>query len=407
MRWIFVLCQGERAFYAGSVLFWYSTEIKGDVRRGDNRKDTHGDSLWENIAPTGCPRPLQSKFRAKNVRAVGTPLYSLPGLWQPAPMPAKIAAPAPDATADFTLADGTRLTARVRRSARARRARLSLAPDGDLLLTVPGHWSPSAVDQALPRFLPWLERAWQRYQRRAPEKGLPNAVVLPLPGLEFRVETAGDLAEGRRHSQARAHSLLVSQGTRRLLLLETPGLLRLFGPPEDAALGALALRRWCREQAARLLPPYLLRLAAREGFAVSGVSVRDQRSRWGSCSRTRPDAREQRAARPRRSVSFKDFLGRLLGGKSENEPDDGAAVQNAAGHINLNWRALLLPVPLLEHLCWHELCHLRQMNHSPAYRAELARFSPHWPDMEKELNRAWRDLPWWALPGTVPDARNR
>lgn len=66
-----------------------------------------------------------------------------------------------------------------------------------------------------------------------------------------------------------------------------------------------------------------------------------------------------------------------------------------------------MPVPLLEHLCWHELCHLRQMNHSPAYRAELARFSPHWPDMEKELNRAWRDLPWWALPGTVPDARNR
>ena len=41
MRWIFVLYHGERAFYAG-VLFWYSTEIKGDVRRGDNRKDTHG-----------------------------------------------------------------------------------------------------------------------------------------------------------------------------------------------------------------------------------------------------------------------------------------------------------------------------------------------------------------------------
>ena len=60
-------------------------------------------------------------------------------------MPAKIAAPAPDATADFTLADGTRLTARVRRSPRARRARLSLAPDGGLLLTVPGHWSLSLI----------------------------------------------------------------------------------------------------------------------------------------------------------------------------------------------------------------------------------------------------------------------
>ena len=74
-------------------------------------------------------------------------------------------------------------------------------------------------------------------------------------------------------------------------------------------------------------------------------------------------------------------------------------------HINLNWRALLLPVPLLEHLCWHELCHLRQMNHSPAYRAELARFSPHWPDMEKELNRA-RKTCLVALRNR-PDARNR
>ena len=60
-------------------------------------------------------------------------------------------------------------------------------------------------------------------------------------------------------------------------------------------------------------------------------------------------------------------------------------------------------MPLLEHLCWHELCHLRQMNHSPAFRAELARFSPHWPDMEKALTRAWRELPWWALPVSDPD----
>ncbi|MDO5484341.1 MAG: hypothetical protein Q4F27_05485 [Desulfovibrionaceae bacterium] len=44
------------------------------------------------------------------------------------------------------------------------------------------------------------------------------------------------------------------------------------------------------------------------------------------------------------------------------------------------------------------------MNHSPAYRAELARFSPCWPKQEKALNLAWRTLPWWALPGhKTPD----
>ena len=78
---------------------------------------------------------------------------------------------------------------------------------------------------------------------------------------------------------------------------------------------------------------------------------------------------------------------------------DAPVFTSPEGRISLNWRALLLPVDLLEHLCWHELCHLRHMNHSAAYRAELAGFSPHWPEKEKALNAVWRGLPWWALPG--------
>ena len=46
MRWIFVLYQGERACYEGSVLLWYSTGIKDEFRRRDNRKDTHDDTPW-------------------------------------------------------------------------------------------------------------------------------------------------------------------------------------------------------------------------------------------------------------------------------------------------------------------------------------------------------------------------
>ncbi|MDE5878507.1 MAG: M48 family metallopeptidase, partial [Desulfovibrio sp.] len=61
-------------------------------------------------------------------------------------------------------------------------------------------------------------------------------------------------------------------------------------------------------------------------------------------------------------------------------------------------RALLLSRPLLDHLCFHELCHLRHMDHSAAYRAELSRLSPDWARLERGLSRAWRELPWWALP---------
>jgi hypothetical protein len=53
-------------------------------------------------------------------------------------------------------------------------------------------------------------------------------------------------------------------------------------------------------------------------------------------------------------------------------------------------------------LCWHELCHLRHMDHSPAYRQTLAKVSPDWKLQERRLTAFWRDLPVWARPCSVP-----
>ena len=262
----------------------------------------------------------------------------------------------------FRLASGEQLTAAIRRSARARRASLRLTPDGRLSLTLPAHWPASAARDCHDRFLSWLERAWARHLashlRQGPARGLPEQICLPLPGRAFRVELHPALEQGRRRSLQAVQAMLCASGTKRLLLLEEKNTLGLYGPQDDV-LAAEALRRWCRAQAAALLPGHVQGLARTGGFAPVTVHIRDQRSRWGSCSR---------------------------------RPDSGT------GHIQLNWRAVLLPVPLLEHLIWHELCHLRHMNHSPAYRAELARYSPQWPEQEKALNCFWRELPGWATP---------
>jgi predicted metal-dependent hydrolase len=78
-----------------------------------------------------------------------------------------------------------------------------------------------------------------------------------------------------------------------------------------------------RQQACRELPPHLLELAARHGLTVTRVSIRNQRSRWGSCGRD--------------------------------------------GHICLNWRLILMPPSVRDYVLVHELMHLRRMDHSPAY----------------------------------------
>ncbi len=330
------------------------------------------------------------------------------------------------ATVEFPLADGTRLTAAVRISPRARRAKLSLTPRGDLVLTIPLTMGPAQLQSSLPLFLPWLERARTTLLRRLPPPRLPQHIALPLTGEVFAVTPAGDIAAGRKAAagqNSRTATAQVVSGARRLLLVESVGQVRLYGAVDDVSLCARALRQWCRKKAASLLPPYLEHLAATEGFALAGVSVRDQSGRWGSCSRVRRGRNPQPPRLPQRSsqISLRKNFGRprsldqlttrilnffstpprpaaadtalpVLQGKHAPAP------ANPEGRISLNWRALLLPMPLLEHLCWHELCHLRHMTHSPAYRAELARFSPQWPEREKALNAAWRGLPWWALP---------
>ena len=91
-------------------------------------------------------------------------------------------------------------------------------------------------------------------------------------------------------------------------------------------------RRALREQARLELPSRLLELAAQHGLAVSRVSIRNQRARWGSCGRD--------------------------------------------GHICLNWRLVLMPPAVREYVLIHELIHLRRMDHSPAYWRLVAEACP-------------------------------
>ena len=95
-----------------------------------------------------------------------------------------------------------------------------------------------------------------------------------------------------------------------------------------------------RQLARHVLPPRLLELAARHDLAVARVSVRNQRSRWGSCG-----------------------------------PD---------GHISLNWRLVQMPEWVRDYVLIHELMHLRRMDHSPDYWAHVAAAYP-----EYEAARAW------------------
>lgn len=98
--------------------------------------------------------------------------------------------------------------------------------------------------------------------------------------------------------------------------------------------------RTLRARAAVELPSRLRELAARHRLDVSRVSIRDQRSRWGSCGRD--------------------------------------------GHICLNWRLVLMPPWVRDYVMIHELMHVTRLDHSPAYWALVAEACP-----EYEQARRW------------------
>ena len=88
------------------------------------------------------------------------------------------------------------------------------------------------------------------------------------------------------------------------------------------------------------LPPRLLELASRHGLAVTKISIRNQRWRWGSCSRS--------------------------------------------GHICLNWRLVTMPEDVRDYVLIHELMHLKRMDHSPKFWKLVAEAFPPYKEA-----RAW------------------
>lgn len=196
---------------------------------------------------------------------------------------------------------------------------------------------------------------------------LPESIAFPLENKQYSVKVGGFLCDGYRQEVQSTHASMLEFGAKRLLLLEFLGDVKLYGFTEKNVLCAIALCQWCRYKAQQVLPSLLLDLARKaddilSGAIVTGVDVRDQSSRWASCSLRLNKASGQANVR-----------------------------------IHFNWRTLLLPPALATHLCWHELCHIRQQNHGSEFKKLLANYSPDADSHEKALNAAWRAMPAWAL----------
>jgi predicted metal-dependent hydrolase len=209
------------------------------------------------------------------------------------------------------------------RNPRARRYLLRLRPDGTARVTIPRGGSTEVARQFVERHAAWLEHELQRLQAqpRKPAIWTIGTEIL-LRGDAVRIEAGfnGDNKKFEDEDETTKKAGAVRFGGESVRVSDPKADLR---PPIEGHLRQLATRE---------LPPRVLELAARHGLTVRRGTVRNQKSRWGSCSRR--------------------------------------------GTISLNWRLIQTPAFVSDYICLHELMHLRQMNHSPGFWREMEHVCP-------------------------------
>ncbi len=200
----------------------------------------------------------------------------------------------------------------LRRSAQARRFSLRVsAQTGAVTLTMPQRARESEALIFLRAQTDWLREALVQI---APRQVLGYGVQIPV--------------EGRL--------LTLAPGTGRSIRAEGDLLL----VPGDPARLPARLQSWLKVLARDRLALAVDRHAAALGRAVSDITLRDTRSRWGSCT--------------------------------------------SEGRLMFSWRLIMAPPSVLDYVAAHEVAHLIEMNHSDRFWAVVERLYPGW-----QMQRAW------------------
>jgi predicted metal-dependent hydrolase len=203
----------------------------------------------------------------------------------------------------------------IRRSDRARRVRVRVDPrDGAVEVVLPRRAAAREAASAIAELGGWIARR-RAEVAQAQARVAARAGTVPYLGVDLMLTPE----PGRTRVHRRGNVLLV---------------------PDDDVLARAAIERWYRRQARAEIAPRLDAAAAAVGRSYTKLTIRDQRTRWGSCS--------------------------------------------ATGAMSFNWRLLLAPEVVLEYVVRHEAAHLAVMDHSPRFWSLMGRLMPGY-----ELPRRW------------------
>ena len=214
---------------------------------------------------------------------------------------------------------------RLVRNRRARRYVLRLSRDGSARVAIPRGGSPAEAKRFAQQNATWLETQLLRYATpRLPQLWRVGTEVL-FRGEPVRLE-------------------LALSGERGIVTFAD----QVVSVKDPAADLRNEVELHLRRLAAREFPARVCELASLHQIPFQRITMRNQRSRWGSCSRR--------------------------------------------GTISLNWRLVQTPPFVTDYIILHELAHLKEMNHSKRFWNEVARLCPDFNRAEQWLKEHRENL---------------
>lgn len=172
----------------------------------------------------------------------------------------------------------------------------------------------------------WITLKLQDYQQRPPPRIFDQDALHPFLGDFYPLKISYDIKRQRCHVAFDQQQFKIQA-------------------PDTATQTDIhqALVRWYRRQADKLLIARAEHLEAQTGLTPNQVQIKTYKARWGSC--------------------------------------------NGRGDIQLNWQLIQASQNIIDYVIIHELCHLKQHNHSAAFWALVAQFDPNYHDHQRWLKQ--------------------
>lgn len=228
----------------------------------------------------------------------------------------------------------------IRESKRAKHVGLRISPRDGLVVVVPSGFDRRRIPDLIEKKRTWIERHLRQIEEERKklqteeERPLPDRIILSAILEEWSVEYRFIPAYWGRLEENKEHNLLI------------------YGDIHNHVICRQLLRRWLRHKAKMQLSPWIRSVSEELGLPFRQVTIRDQRTKWASCS--------------------------------------------SGKNVSLNQKLLFIPRQLVRHILVHELCHTVHPSHSSAFWSLVCEKDPEGKELNAALRSAWRYVPGWA-----------